>query len=61
MSDQTNNSYGDKTFDTVDLLKYRLLQVYKQYGRLHHPEVVKVSQMLDQALNELDSSLIKKI
>jgi|GEM_PF-5365093 len=39
--------------EKVALLKNRLLQVYNMFGQLSHPEVVKVSQELDQALNEL--------
>lgn len=40
--------------ETVYRLKAQLLQVYIQYGILTHPEVVKVSQELDRALNELE-------
>jgi hypothetical protein len=41
--------------DIVEAMKRlhaQLIQVYLQYGDLSHPEVVKASQQLDQALNE---------
>jgi hypothetical protein len=41
-------------FETVNRLKVQLFQAYNLYGQLSHPEVVKISQQLDQALNELE-------
>ncbi|WP_276353280.1 aspartyl-phosphate phosphatase Spo0E family protein [Cohnella caldifontis] len=38
----------------VNNLKRQLIQTYRQFGQLTHPEVVRVSQLLDHALNELN-------
>ncbi|WP_052487252.1 HD domain-containing phosphohydrolase [Gordoniibacillus kamchatkensis] len=46
---------GGPTLNMMEMLnrlRDRLVETYLQYGSLSHPEVVKASQNLDQALNE---------
>lgn len=40
--------------ETVNQLKDQLSEVFNIYKNLTHPEVLKVSQRLDFALNELE-------